>query len=100
VRDQIITCGGRYQKLEDNLEVKEVLFDGRRYIVCRNPEEAKKDEAAREAIIAKLKTPSSDTAQGAGENRGYARFVKIRKGAVSITPKRWKPTGASMASSC
>jgi len=23
VRDQVITCGGRYQKLEDNLEVKE-----------------------------------------------------------------------------
>ena len=85
VREQILTCGGRYQKLEDNLEVKEVLFDGRRYIVCRNPEEAEKDEAAREAIIAKLK----DTIERHGpkalvKNRGYARFVKIRKGGVSI----------------
>ena len=85
VMDQIITCGGRYQKVEENLEVKEVLFDGRRYIVCRNPEEAKKDEAAREAILAKLK----DTLERQGpkalvKNRGYARFVKIRKGAVSI----------------
>src|SRR5512147_413846 len=85
VRDQILTCGGRYQKVEDNLEVKEVLFDGRRYIVCRNPEEAKKDELAREAILDKLK----DTIERHGpkalvKNRGYARFVKIRKGAVSI----------------
>ena len=85
VREQILTCGGRYQKVKDNLEVKEVLFDGRRYIVCRNPEEAKKDEAAREAIIAKLK----DTIERHGpralvKNRGYARFLKIRKGAVSI----------------
>ena len=85
VREQILTCGGRYQKVADNLEVKEVLFDGRRYIVCRNPEEAKKDEAAREAILSKLK----DTIERHGpkslvKNRGYARFVKIRKGAVSI----------------
>ena len=85
VREQILTCGGRYQKVEDNLEVKEVLFDGRRYIVCRNPEEAKKDEAAREAIIAKLK----DIIERHGpkalvKNRGYARFVKIRKGGISI----------------
>ena len=85
VRDQILTCGGRYQKVEDNLEVKEVLFDGRRYIVCRNPEEAKKDAVAREAILDKLK----DTIERHGpkalvKNRGYARFVKIRKGAVSI----------------
>jgi hypothetical protein len=85
VREQILTCGGRYQKVKDNLEVKEVLFDGRRYVVCRNPDEAKKDEAAREAIIAKLK----DTIERHGpkaliKNRGYARFVKIRKGGVSI----------------
>jgi hypothetical protein len=85
VREQILTCGGRYQKVKDNLEVKEVLFDGRRYVVCRNPEEAKKDEAVREAIIAKLK----DTIERYGpkalvKNRGYARFVKIRKDGISI----------------
>ena len=85
VREQILTCGGRFQKVEDNLEVKEVLFDSRRYIVCRNPEEAKRDAAAREAIIAKLK----DTIERHGpkalvKNRGYARFLKIRKGGVSI----------------
>jgi hypothetical protein len=85
VREHILTCGGRFQNVADNLQVKEVLFDGRRYIVCRNPEEAKKDEAAREAIIAKLK----DTIERLGpkalvKNRGYARFLKIRKGGVSI----------------
>ena len=37
-----------YQKVEDNLEVKEMLFDDRRYIVCRNPQEVRKDEAARD----------------------------------------------------
>lgn len=85
VSEQILSCGGRFQNVEDNLEVKEVLFDGRRYIVCRNPEEAKKDAAAREAIIAKLK----DTIERHGpkalvKNRGYARFLKIRKDGVSI----------------
>ena len=85
VREQILTCGGRYQQVEENLEVKEVLFDGRRYIVCRNPEEAKKDEAARETILAKLvDTIERQGAKALVKNRGYARFVKIRKGAVSI----------------
>ena len=85
VRDQILTCGGRYQKVDDNLEVKEVLFDGRRYIVCRNPEEAKKDELAREAIVAKLiDTLERNGPKALVKNRGYARFVKIRKGGVSI----------------
>jgi Transposase DDE domain len=85
VREQILTCGGRYQQVEDNLQVKEVLFNGRRYIVCRNPEEAKKDEAAREAILAKLKESIEHHGPKAlVKNRGYARFVKIRKGAVSI----------------
>jgi hypothetical protein len=85
VSEQILSCAGRFQNVADNLEVKEVLFDGRRYIVCRNPEEAKKDAAARGAIIGKLK----DTIEHHGpkalvKNRGYARFLKIRKDGVSI----------------
>ena len=38
------------QKGETDLAVKEVKIEGRRYIVCRNEEEARKDAAARAAL--------------------------------------------------
>ena len=45
---------GRYQHVRDNLRVKEVRLDstpGIRWIICHNPEEAERDQAAREAAI-------------------------------------------------
>ena len=75
----------RYETVADNLEVKEVRVDERRYVVCRNPEEAKKDAAVRAAILAKLeetlRTHGSKSVIG---NKGYARFVKVARGAVTV----------------
>jgi transposase len=88
VKEQVLSCGGRYQKVASNLEVKEVLFAGRRYVVCLNPEEAKKDAAAREAILAKLEQTLNTKGQKAViGNKGFARFVKINKGSVRINTK-------------
>ena len=88
VKEQVLSCGGRYQKVASNLEVKEVLFEDRRYVICRNPEEAKKDAAAREAILAKLeKTLSTKGQKAVVGNKGFARFVKINKGSVQIDTK-------------
>jgi hypothetical protein len=85
VGEQVLARAGRYESVADNLDVKEVRVSGRRYVVCRNPEEARKDAAARESILAKLQ----DTLERQGPkaiigNRGFARFVKVRKGAVAI----------------
>jgi len=55
VSDEVLSRAGRYQKVSENLRVKEVVVQGRRYIVCRNDEEARKDEAARQAMVEKLK---------------------------------------------
>jgi hypothetical protein len=70
----------------DNLEVKEVVLDDRRYIVCRNPVEAKKDAAARERIIGKLEAVLTHGPKAVLGNRGFARFVRVQKGAVSLDP--------------
>jgi hypothetical protein len=37
----VLARPGRYQRVVDDLEVKEVVVEGRRYVVCRNPDEAK-----------------------------------------------------------
>lgn len=54
VRERVLSSRGRYQKVLENLEVKEVFIEGRRYIVCHNPEEAKRDKLIREEILKEL----------------------------------------------
>ncbi len=86
VRDLVLGCPGRYQKVADNLRVKEVWVQGRRYVVCHNPLEAAKDAADREAMLAALQDKLRQGAKGLVGNRGFRRFLKVEKGAVSLDP--------------
>jgi hypothetical protein len=56
VRDKVLGRAGRYKAVAENLRVKEVKVDGRRYIVCHNPLEAEKDALEREAILKGLES--------------------------------------------
>jgi Transposase DDE domain len=86
VTDQVLSRAGRFHEVGDkgNLEVKQVVVDGRRYVVCRNPIEAKKDAAARAAIISKLKEALKHGPKTVIGNVGFKRFVRVQKGAVDI----------------
>ncbi len=81
----VLGRAGRYRSVADNLEVKEVLVDERRYVICRNPIEQRKDAAAREAILEKLeKTLSSQGPKAVVGNKGFARFLKVKRNSVTI----------------
>jgi hypothetical protein len=85
VAEQVLARPGRYQQVADNLEVKEVKLGERRYIVCRNPIEARQDAADREALLAKLRrTLAHDGPKAVVGNRGYARYLRIAKGSVTL----------------
>jgi hypothetical protein len=84
VKEDVLSRAGRFRKVADNLDVKEVVVDGRRYVVCRNPLEAKKDAAAREAILAKLEQALAHGPKSVIGNVGFKRFVRVQKGAISI----------------
>lgn len=85
VNEEVLARAGRYHTVGDNLDVKEVRVGDRRYVVCRNPIEARKDKAAREAIIVKLEgIIAKDGAKSLVGNRGFARFIKMDKKSVSI----------------
>jgi hypothetical protein len=64
---------GRYQKVADNLEVKEVwVGEGtgrRRFVVCRNPTEAERDRIAREKALARLGLELAALGEKDGEAR-------------------------------
>jgi Transposase DDE domain len=89
VRDEVIGAAGRYHLVNDNLRVKEVHVEDRRYVVCFNPEEAAKDRHDREGLIAKLEEKLKKGGVGSLiNNRGYRRFLKVTKGSASIDRKK------------
>ena len=54
VRDKVLGVRGRFQRVDNMLEIKEVLHSGKRYIICRNQEEAAHDRKIREALVTDL----------------------------------------------
>jgi len=57
-------------------EAKTVTRAGRRYIVCRNLEEMKKDAATRAALLASLEKQLAKGDKALVGNKGYRRFLK------------------------
>ncbi|MGH8525490.1 MAG: IS1634 family transposase, partial [Gammaproteobacteria bacterium] len=84
-RQEVMGRAGRYQEVYPQspdskalspLKVKEVWVEDRRYVVCKNEDEAQKDRQEREAIAVALK----DALQGGDKslvgNKGYRRFLR------------------------
>ena len=97
VSDEVLARAGRYHEVHPEatsskdpspLAVKEVLVTGRRYIVCRNSRQQRKDEAAREAIIEALEERIKNNPKGLVGNRGYAKFIKVNKGGMIINREK------------
>lgn len=88
VSRSVLARAGRYQEVAENLRVKEVWVDGRRYIVCLNPDEAARDAQEREAIVKALEDQLKQGARQLVGNRGYRRFLRVDKDAVSIDMKK------------
>jgi transposase len=99
VREQVLADTRKFQEVRPEgksskdpspLQVKEVPVNGRRFIVCLNPKEARKDQADREAILASLEEQLKKGAKSLVGNRGYQRYLKSEKGAFSIDREKAK----------
>jgi len=88
VREEVLSRAGRYQTVAENLQVKEVRVGERRYIVCKNPEEAARDAIHREAILAHIQEKAGREQKALLKSQGTKRFVTIEKGAVRIDPQK------------
>jgi transposase len=84
VSDKVLSHSGKYQQVEDNLLVKEVKVDDRRYILCYNPEQAKKDAKDRQLILEGMAKKLKQGSKALVGNRGYRRYVIAEKGALRI----------------
>ena len=84
VKDEVLARAGRYRVVHPErqtsadpapLKVKEVRVEGRRYIVCLNEDEARKDAADREAIVASLQEKLRGGEKSLVGNKGYRRYL-------------------------
>jgi transposase len=66
------------------LKVKEVVHNEKRYIVCMNTRQARKDAADRKAIIASLKEQLKKGPKSLVGNKGYRKYLKVDKNSARI----------------
>ncbi|HOL66448.1 MAG TPA: IS1634 family transposase, partial [bacterium] len=91
VREQVVSRAGRYKSAGENLGVKEVRQGGKRYIICRNPQEAEKDAQAREQILRHIEEAlAHHGAKSLIGNKGYARYLKVARGSVTVNERAVK----------
>lgn len=87
VREEVLARAGRYQVVHPKgqhseapspLAVKEVQLQGRRYVVCVNEDQAKKDVADRDAIVAGLREQLKRGDKSLVGNQGYRKYLKTQ----------------------
>ncbi len=91
---------GRYQQVADNLRVKEVrIAEHERFVICHNPEQADRDAAVRERLLAQLAKAIAGTDQLSATKRaelrgvisakpGLNRFLRVTPGGLLRTDQR------------
>ena len=78
---------------ETQLFVKQVLIEGKRYIVCRNEAEAEKDRKDREAIVAALDAQLKKGDKALIGNSAYRRYLRKSVGTKDKTKGKDKDKG-------
>ena len=73
------------------LKIKEVWVEDRRYVVCLNEEERRKDAHDRQAIVAHLREQLRSGDKSLVGNKGYRRYLKVEgSGHFAIDEKQVK----------
>lgn len=84
IYEEVLSRGGRYREVRgprekstdpSPLKVKEVRVDNRRYVVCLNEEQARKDRADREAIVESLREQLKHGDKALVGNKGYRKYL-------------------------
>ena len=99
INTEILTRSGRYKEVYPEnadrrkpapLKVKEVFYEGTRYIVCLNERQARKDAADRQAILESLERQLKKGPKALVGNKGYRKYLKVAKDSARIDPAKVK----------
>jgi transposase len=92
--NQALARQGRYHEIAENLRVKEVVIDDGtmrdRFVICHNPDEARRDQTVREQLLAQLEDAIAGSDKLTAEERqklhgrlsakrGLKRFIRTTK---------------------
>ena len=77
-RYQVVHPKGRHAKDPAPLQVKEVVVEDRRYVVCLNEDQRRKEAADREAIVGALREQLSRGDKSLIGNKGYRKYLKTQ----------------------
>ena len=96
IRNEVLSRPGRFEEVRvedewddlDPLKVKEVWVDEKRYIVCKNERQARKDEATRNAILESLEEKLQSGAKSLIGNKGFKKYLAVKKNSVTIDKKK------------
>jgi transposase len=85
VKEEVLGRAGRYEEVHPPrshsqdpapLKVKQVEVEGRRYMVCLNPDQVEQDRRDREAIVASLQDALQRGDKSLVGNKGYRLYLK------------------------
>jgi hypothetical protein len=96
IREDVLSRAGRFEPVRtetededhDPLKVKEVMADGKRFIICMNEKQARRDAAARQAILEVLEEKLETNPGSLIGNRGFKKYLRLRKGSFTINKKK------------
>jgi transposase len=93
VREEVLSRAGRYReglstKDPSPLKVKEVMVDDRRYIVCLNERQARKEAADRQAIVDSLQEKLATNPKSLVGNKGYRKYLRMDQETVAINRQK------------
>ena len=93
IKEDVLSHPGRYRNVRPEgalskdpspLKVKEVMLNNKRYIVCLNPKQARKDARDRQGILDSLQKKIKTNPKSLIGNKGYRRYLKIERDSVSL----------------
>ena len=97
VKEEVLSRAGRYREVHPEgssakdsspLKVKEVIVDKKRYIVCLNEKQARKDAADRQAIIDSLLEKLKSNPKSLVGNKGYRKYLKLDRDTVAVNQEK------------
>jgi len=82
VAEKVLSTAGRYREVvagggsKSPLKVKEAVVEGRRYVICLNEAQARKDVHDRNAIVEALRNKLKQGDKSLVGNKGFRKYVK------------------------
>jgi hypothetical protein len=97
IREEVLSRAGRYREVTPEgfssqdpapLKVKEVRVEDRRYIVCLNTKQARKEAHDRQVIVEALEEQLRLNPKALIGNKGYRKYLQVDRDTVVLDPAK------------